>query len=109
MDGYAKWARSLTFTVRRKGKPITAGSRYNTHISDNDLHGPAQHPFVLQRAGGGRRVMKTVRQGLNKRGVAKVRVRARGAGGVDSHLYEIVLAECAQDPPFYPLSCEIKS
>jgi hypothetical protein len=109
LQGFARRTDSLTFRTRSRGKTATARSRYNKSITDTDLRGDARHPFVLQRKGGGRRVLKLIRGALSERGVAKVRVRAKGEGGVDSVRLKIVLAECSQEPPFYPVDCEVRT
>ena len=63
---------------------------------------------MLQRKDGGRRVLKLVRQALDGRGVAKLRLRVRGDGGVDALRLRIVLANCSQEPPLYPVDCEVR-
>lgn len=108
LHGYARRALSLTFKARFRGKTATAGSRYEKSITDPKVKGTAKHPWVIRRKGGGRRVIKLVRRGLDKRGTAKVRVRVKGKGGVDSERLRIVRDECHQEPPFYPLECEVR-
>ncbi len=107
--GYARRADSLRFKVRYRGRTASAGSRYDESITDTDLRGDARHPFVIRRDRAGRRVLKLIRKALARRGVAKVRVRARGPGGADSERLRIALRRCSIEPPFYPVDCEVRA
>lgn len=109
LHGHARHTESLRFKVRYRGKAAAAGSRYDKSITETDLRGEAKHPFVVRRDRGGRRALKLIRKALAKRGVAKVRVRARGEGGVDSARLRIVLSRCSLEPPFYPVDCEVRA
>ena len=44
---------------------------------------------------------------LKRKGMATVRVIARRGDARDKAKVIINVADCTQDPPFYPLSCEI--
>jgi hypothetical protein len=100
---------SVKFAVRYHGRGATAGSRYKTQITDTDIRGgKARHPWALIRKGSGGRVLRLIHKSLEQRGVAKVRIRARRDGLLDDVRTRIVLSECAQDPPFYPVSCEVR-
>ena len=107
LSAFAHKADSVVFAVRRHHRRITAPGRYNDHITDTDLRpGDASHPWEVNRREGGRRVLKAVRASLSHDGMATVRVTARGRGK-DKAKVKVVVADCTQDPPFYPLSCEI--
>ena len=106
---FVRRADVVRFATRYEGKRATAGTRYRPNITDTDLHGKdVRHPWSLVRKDGGRRVLRLVAKALDERGVAKVRVRARGAGGVDRVRVRVKLAECAQEPPLYPVDCEVR-
>ena len=108
LSAFAHKADSVVFAVRRHHKRITAPGRYNDHITDTDLHPEdASHPWEVNRKEGGRKVVKAIRASLSHDGVATVRVTARSAAGKDRAKVKVIVADCAQDPPFYPLSCEI--
>jgi hypothetical protein len=107
LSAFAHRADSVVFAVRRHHRRIAAPGRYNDHVTDTDLHpGDASHPWEVNRREGGRRVLTAVRASLSHDGVATVRVTARGRGK-DRAKVKVIVADCTQDPPFYPLSCEI--
>lgn len=109
LQAFARRAESVKFITRYDGERATAGSRYASHITDTDLHGDeVRHPWVLVRRDGGKRVLKLVHEALFARGSAKVRVIARGGGHRSKTRVPIVLADCAREPPFYPVSCEVR-
>jgi hypothetical protein len=100
---------AVNFATRYHGRRATAKSRYRPNVTDTDIRGErARHPWALVREGGGRRVLRLVHKALKQRGVANVRTRARRDGLIDDVRLRIVLSKCAQDPPFYPVSCEVK-
>jgi hypothetical protein len=100
---------SVNFATRYHGRRATAKTRYRPNITDTDIRGEkARHPWALVREGGGRRVLRLIHKSLKQRGFAKVRTRARRDGLLDDVRTRIVLSKCAQDPPFYPVSCEVK-
>ena len=106
---FVRRADAVRFATRYEGKRATAGSRYRPSITDTDLHGKeVRHPWSLVRKNGGRRVLRLVAKALDERGVATIRVRARGAGGVDKVRVRMKLAQCSQDPPLYPVDCEVR-
>jgi RNA-binding protein YhbY len=99
---------SVDFATRFGGKKASAGARLDKSITDTDIKGNAKHPFVIVRKQGGRRVLKLIRKSLDRRGEAKVRVRAKRDDRVDAIRLKIVLARCSQDPPLFPVDCEVK-
>jgi hypothetical protein len=100
---------AVNFATRYHGHRATAKTRYRPNITDTDIRGErARHPWALVRKGGGRRVLRLVHKALKQRGTAKVRTRARRDGLLDDVRLRIVLSKCAQDPPFYPVSCEVR-
>jgi hypothetical protein len=108
LSAYAHNADSVRFTVRRHHAPISAPGRYNDHVTDTDLHPEdARHPWEVDRKHGGKAVLKAVRSSLKRKGAAIVRVMARNGGARDKAKVRIDVADCAMDPPLYPLSCEI--
>ena len=92
------------FREDRAGAP----ARYVESITDLDLHGEARHPWRLIRRDGGNFVLKLIHASLEQRGDARVKVIARNDGRRTVDRVLIELADCAQDPPLYPVSCEIR-
>ena len=107
LSAFAEHASSVTFAVRIHHERVVAGATYDSHVTDTDLHGDAKHPWVLSRAGDGREVVGRIHDALRKQGEKTVWVRAAGDSGVDKRKVSIVLSGCTQDPPFYPVSCQI--
>jgi hypothetical protein len=107
LSAFAQRASSVTFAVRIHHERVVAGSKLNTHVVDTDLHGDAKHPWVLSRGGAGAEVLRRIHDALRKQGEKTVWVRAAGVSGVDKRKVDIVLSECTQDPPYYPVSCQI--
>ncbi|HMC06920.1 MAG TPA: hypothetical protein VKG89_05940 [Solirubrobacterales bacterium] len=100
---------SVDFATRYHGHMATGDARYRPNITDTDIHGErARHPWALIRKHGGKRVLRLVHEALHQRGVAKVRTRARHGALRDVVRTRIVLSRCSQDPPFYPVSCEVR-
>jgi hypothetical protein len=99
---------ALRFTTRYGGERASGESKLDNAV-DTDLNGEARHPWSLIRKGDGKRVIKLVHKQLFETGVAKVRIRARGDGEHLDQTVEIRLSECSQDPPFYPVSCEVEA
>jgi hypothetical protein len=105
LSAFAHKADSVVFSVRRHHRRISAPGRYNDRVTDTDLRpGDASHPWEVDRREGGRRVLRAVRASLSHDGAATVRVTARGRGK-DKAKAKVVVADCTQDPPFYPLCC----
>ena len=100
---------SVDFATRYRGRTARARARYRRNVTDTDIHGRrARHPWALVREGGGRRVLRLIHHSLKNRGFARVRTRARRGGLVDDVRVRIDVSKCAQDPPLYPLSCEVR-
>lgn len=109
LSAYGKKIDALRFTTRYGGERASGEAKFNGSITDTDLNGEASHPWSLIRKGEGKRVIKLVHKQLFETGVAKVRIRARGDGEHLDQTVEIRLSECSQDPPFYPVSCEVEA
>lgn len=107
LSAFAKRADAITFSIRLGGSRVTADSRFDEDVTDTDLHGESSHPWVLSRDGDGQRILRRIHNSLRNRGAVNVRVRAAGASAVETTKVRIVLADCTQDPPFYPVSCEL--
>jgi hypothetical protein len=108
LSAYAHKADSVRFVVRRHHKPVAVPGRYNSHVTDTDLHpDDASHPWEVNRKQGGKKVLKAVRASLKHKGMATVRVIARNGNARAKAKVTINVATCTKDPPFYPLSCEI--
>jgi len=100
---------AVTFATGYHGHRARGRTRYRPNITDTDIHGErASHPWALIRNGGGRRVFRLIHRALRQRGFAKVRTRARRGALVDDVRLRIVLSRCTQDPPLYPVSCEVR-
>jgi hypothetical protein len=108
LSAYFRRAELVKFVTRYHGDRASGTSRYNDSITDTDLHGEARHPWRLIRRGGGKQVLKLIHAALVETGDARVKVIARGNGRRVVDRVLIVLADCSQDPPFYPVSCEIR-
>ncbi len=103
---FARRTDSLRFATRYRGKKASAPARRSS-VTDTDIKGEASRGWNPIRKRGGRKVIRLVRKSLDRRGVAKVRTRAKRDGLLDDHWWRIVLAKCSQDPPLYPVDCEI--
>lgn len=100
VEAYARRADSLRFATRYRGMRASAPGRL-----EDELNGRQEWEPIRGR---GKRIKGLVRRALQQRGVAKVRTRAKGDGLVDDHWWRIVLAECSQNPPLYPVDCVIE-
>ena len=111
LDAYLYRADAVRFTARYDGERASGVARYEDGVTDTNIHatGEARHPWELVRQDGGQDVIRLVRDSLAERGVAKVRVRARGDGRHLDVAVQIRLSECSLDPPFYPVSCEVEA
>ncbi len=108
LSAFFRRAEGVKFVTRHDGHRARGDSRYSESITDTDLNGEASHPWRLIRRGGGKRVLKLIHRSLVDTGKAKVRVIARGNGRRTVDNVVIALADCAQDPPLYPVSCEVR-
>jgi hypothetical protein len=100
---------SVHFATSYHGRRATADGRYKPNVTDTDIHGEgARHPWAIVRDDAGRRLLRLIHRSLEQRGFARVHVRARHGGLLDDVKTRIVLSECAQDPPLYPVSCEVR-
>jgi hypothetical protein len=107
--GVKAWTRrtdSLTFRARYRGRQASVPARL-TDTVDANLPRCCNQAWQPIRKEGGSRVTRLIHKSLEQRGVARVRTRARRDGLVDDHRWRIVLAQCAQEPPIYPVDCEI--
>ena len=101
-------AEAVRYATRYQGRHARAAAEYKTH-SDTGYGGDAAHPWRAVAGAGGKKLKRLIHDALTETGRAKVRVNARGdSGGRLRQRIEIVLADCAQDPPFYPISCTVK-
>ncbi len=101
----ARRTEALRFSTVFHGKHGSAAAAYDDNIGRRLTD---KHPWVLQHnASGGGRVYKLIRDALAERGSAAVRVRARRGDRVDTVKLKIRVADCSEDPPFYPLDCTI--
>ncbi|MDF2752234.1 MAG: hypothetical protein K0S82_617 [Gaiellaceae bacterium] len=106
---FARRTDSVRLSTRYQGKQATGDTRYDKSITDTDINGNnAKHPFVLRRKQGGKRVVKLIRNSLDERGQARVRIRAARGGRVDAIKLRIVRAKCSLDPPLFPVDCEVE-
>jgi hypothetical protein len=109
LEAFASHTHGMHFATTYMGKKASAPGKYNSHVTDTDIHGrKARHPWEPDRKKGGGDVVRLVHKALHGRGVARVRLRARKSGEVDKARVRIDRDKCASDPPLYPLTCEVK-
>jgi hypothetical protein len=110
LQAYAYRTEVLRFRTSYEGERATGDSRYRPNVTDTDIDArrEARHPWELLKRGDGKQVLKMTRQSLRESGEAVVRVRAHRDGRVDDVRVRIELSECSQDPPLYPISCEVE-
>ena len=110
LQAFAYRTEVLRFRTSYEGERATADSRYRPNVTDTDIDakGEARHPWELLKKGDGKQVLKMTRQALRERGTAVVRVLAHRDGKLDDVRVRIKLSECSQDPPLYPISCEVE-
>lgn len=106
---FARRTHGMHFATTYKGEKASAPGKYRSEITDTDIHGrKAKHPWEPDRKHGGGDVVRLVHDSLHQRGFAVVRLRARKSGEVDKARVRIDLSRCSQDPPLYPVDCEVK-
>jgi hypothetical protein len=106
LAAFARRTDSLRFTTRYRGRQASVPAK-QTGLFDTNLPRCCNEGWEPIRHRGAARVYRLIRKALNRRGVAKVRTRVKRGGLADVHRWRIVLAQCHQDPPSYPVSCEI--
>jgi hypothetical protein len=97
---------SLTFATRYRGRQAIVPAK-QTDTVDTNLPRCCDESWEPIRHQGAARVYRLIRKALNRRGSAKVRTRVKRDGLAGVHRWRIVLAQCSQDPPIYPVDCEI--
>jgi hypothetical protein len=102
---FARRTHRLRFRTGYQGETKIAPARRAT-VADADLKGHYSS-WKPNRKEGGKRVIRDVRRELKHRGVARLHTVAKRCGRTDKHLWRIVLAKCSQDPPLYPVDCEV--
>jgi|SRR5215208_5103466 len=106
---FARHTHGLHFATTYEGEKAKAPGKYRSNVTDTDIHGrKARHPWEPDRKKGGSDVVRLVHESLHQRGFAEVRLRARKSGEVDKERVRIDLSRCSQDPPLYPVDCEVK-
>ena len=109
LETFARRTHAMHFATTYKGEKARAPGKYNSNVTDTDIHGrKARHPWEPDRKKGGADVVRLVHEALHQRGVAEVRLRARKSGEVDKARVRIDRHKCASDPPLYPLDCEVR-
>jgi hypothetical protein len=109
LEVFARHTHGMHFATAYKGEKASAPGKYNSTVTDTDIHGrKARHPWEPDRKKGGGDAVRLVHEALHQPGVAKVRLRARKSGEVDKVRVRIDRDKCASDPPLYPLDCEVK-
>jgi hypothetical protein len=110
LEEYSRHTKSVRFSTTFKGERVTVPGVYRPFTTATDIHGrKAKHPWAPDRHKGGSHLISLVHRSLYQRGVAKVRVLARGHGDTDFVKFQIDLAsdDCIEDPPLYPIDCGI--
>ena len=109
LEAFAAHTHGMHFATSYKGENASAPGKYNSNVTDTDIHGrKAKHPWEPDRKKGGGDVVRLVHEALHHRGVAEVRLRARKSGEVDKARVRIDRDKCSSDPPTFPLDCEVK-
>ncbi len=108
LGAYVKNADAVKFATGFDGEKARAGGKYRDSVTDTDINHPeAKHPWV-PATGDGHRVVALVHDSLEANGRATVRLRLKNGGDVRKQKVVIELSECSQDPPLYPVTCEVK-
>jgi hypothetical protein len=106
---FARHTHGMHFVTTYKGVKAGAPAKYRSDITDTDIHGrKARHPWEPDRKDRGGDVVRLVHDSLHERGFAVVKLRARKGGELDKARVRIDLDRCSQDPPLYPVDCEVK-
>jgi hypothetical protein len=109
LEAFARHTHGMHFATTYKGQRASAPGKYDSNVTDTDLHGrKAKHPWEPDRKKGGGDVVRLLHKSLHERGFANVKLRARKSGEVDKARVRIDLDRCSQDPPLYPVDCEVK-
>ena len=109
LEVFARHTHGVHFATTYKGEKASAPGKYNSSVTDTDIHGrKARHPWEPDRKQGGGDVVRLVHEALHQRGVAEVRLRARKSGEVDKARVRIDRDKCSSDPPAFPLDCEVR-
>ncbi len=109
LEAFARHTHGMHFATTYKGEKASAPGKYNSSVTDTDIHGrKARHPWEPDRKKGGGDVVRLVHEALHQRGVAEVRLRARKSGKVDKARVRIDRDKCSSDKPLFPLDCEVK-
>jgi len=108
LGAYVKNADSVKFATGFDGEKARAGGRYRESVTDTDINDPeAKHPWV-PATGDGRKVVRLVHDSLEANGRATIRLRMKNGGQRQKERVVIELSECDQDPPLYPVTCEVR-
>jgi hypothetical protein len=92
-------ASSTTFTARHRGRSSTARGVLNETRRKREL-------WKVTRKPAGRRVIRKIRRSFAEKGVARIRIVARGKGGYARRWVRFELADCTRDAtPSYPVTC----
>ncbi len=108
LGAHVKNATAVKFATGFDGEKARAGGKYREEVTDTDINHPeAKHPW-RPATGDGQRVTKLVHDALEENGVAVVRLRMRNGGQLEKARVVIELSECHQNPPLYPVTCEVR-
>ena len=111
LEAFARRTDSVRFHTAFKHQRVSTLGRYDPNVTDTDIHGNrAKHPWKPNRRRAGSRLISLVHRSLNQRGFANVSVRAsHERTGTDLVRFQISLAsaDCALDPPLYPIDCTV--
>src|SRR4051812_43835520 len=72
LEAFARHTHGMHFATTYKGEKASAPGKYNSHVTDTDIHGrKARHPWEPDREKGGGDVVRLVHEALHQRGVAE--------------------------------------
>jgi hypothetical protein len=98
LDATIRRADSVTFRTRYAGERTAAPGRQTQGHGRNWWIARGDHDLI-----------PLIRRQLDERGFAEIGITAHGPNGRDRVRVRIHLGECHTDPPYYPLSCSVRT
>ncbi len=103
LEAFVREADSVLFKVSYAGEKARAvGREYRAVTAHGGLH-----PWVAQRADGGKLVYRLMEESIDATGAVTVKVIAENDAGKTKVAVPIIDAECSHNPPLYDFGCYI--